>query len=361
MTEKKFRNWSSLIYLSASCFLFACATRTAGHRIANNSNSYFSNPVFEPILADPTVLKDPVSGVFYAYGTQDDWGDGKGSRLVPVLQSKDLTDWSVVGAAFERKPKWKKDGGLWAPEMVYDNGKYVMYYAYSTWGDANPGVGVATADKPEGPFTDHGKLFDSKSIDVPNSIDPFFWSENGVRYIFWGSFNDGPKQGTYGIRLKDNGLALSDRKDKFKIAAGDLEAVVIHKRKGYYYFIGSRGHCCDGVNSTYHMVVGRSKEIRGPYLDKNGKDLKERGNGTPLLKGNRSFVGVGHASRIIADIDGQDWILYHGIDVAQGKVSSGASRRMLLLDKIEWINDWPVINDGTPTIEPQLKPNFKKR
>ncbi|PRD54021.1 family 43 glycosylhydrolase [Sphingobacterium gobiense] len=349
--------------LISSCLCIACASSTSGQGQlpkASRSETRFVNPVFEPILADPTVLRDPVSGAFYAYGTQDDWGDGAGSRLVPVLKSSDLTEWKLVGSAFESKPSWKKRGGIWAPEAVYDNGKYFLYYAFSIWDDPNPGIGVATSDKPEGPFQDHGKLFDSKSIDVPNSIDPFMWAENGQKYLFWGSFNDGPKQGTYGVPLREDGIQITDEDDKFKIAAGDLEAVIIHKRNNYYYFIGSRGSCCEGVNSTYHMVVGRSNNLKGPYLDKEGRNLKERGNGTLLLQANERFVGVGHGSRIMTDDADEDWILYHGIDVEKGKVAGGASRRMLFLDKIDWADDWPVIKGDTPSVVAQHKPYFKQ-
>lgn len=349
--------------VASSCLFLACVASAGGQGQFSKEAAYdarFVNPVFEPILADPSVLRDPVSGSFYAYGTQDDWGDGAGSRLVPILKSDDLVRWEIVGEAFKSLPDWKQRGGIWAPDAVYDNGKYFLYYAYSVWGDANPGIGVTVSDKPEGPFKDHGKIFDSKSINVPNSIDPFVWLEGGEKYIFWGSFDDGPYQGTYGILLHEDGLQVADANEKFKIAAGDLEAVIIHKRNGYYYFIGSRGSCCEGVKSTYHMVVGRSTHLKGPYLDKDGRDLKERENGTLLLKRNEKFVGVGHGTRILTDDNNQDWILYHGIEVTQGKVSSGASRRTLLLDNVAWEDDWPVIKGETPSIDVQKTPYFKK-
>ncbi|WP_240894343.1 family 43 glycosylhydrolase [Parapedobacter sp. SGR-10] len=361
--NKNNRSLGSFVFpLVSSCLFLSCAGSMGGQGQFSKDvdrETYFVNPVFEPILADPTVLKDPVSGDFFAYGTQDDWGDGAGSRLVPVLRSRDLANWKLVGTAFESLPDWKKSGGIWAPEAVYMDGKYFLYYAYSVWDDPNPGIGVASSDRPDGPFEDHGKIFDSKSIGVPNSIDPFVWMEDGQKYLFWGSFDNGPHQGTYGVPLHKDGLQITDSHEKFKIAAGDLEAVVIHKRNGYYYFIGSRGHCCNGSRSTYHMVVGRADDMKGPYLDKEGRDLKERGNGTLLLEGNEKFVGVGHGSRIITDDADRDWILYHGIDVAQGKVSSGASRRMLFLDKVEWVDDWPIIKGDTPGVKSQNRPYFK--
>lgn len=341
------------------CLVNIACGRSVEEELSDTSSTRYKNPVFEPILADPTVLRDPKSGLFYAYGTQDDWGDGVGSRLIPILTSTDLTNWQNIGQAFESKPVWKKNGGLWAPEVVYVNGKYVMYYAYSTWGDPNPGIGVAVAAQPQGPFIDKGKLFLSKEVGVPNSIDPFYWEEKGKKYLFWGSFSDATTQGTFGIPLSNDGLSVPDLSQKFKIAAGDFEAVVIHKRKDYYYFIGSKGSCCEGVNSTYHVLVGRSKKLEGPYLDKEGRDIRKRGNGTLLLERSQNYVGPGHTSRIFTDDNKQDWILYHGINSSNGKVASGASRRVLLLDKIIWENDWPTIIDAKVGEKSQRKPFFK--
>lgn len=320
----------------------------------------YTNPVFEPILADPTVVRDPNTGYFYTYGTQDDWGDGNGSRIVPVLKSENLVDWTVEGQAFSKKPNWKSAGGIWAPEVVYVDGKFLMYYAYSVWGDPNPGIGVAVSNNPAGPFTDKGRLFDSKEIDVPNSIDPFYWEEEGQKYLFWGSYSNLPTQGTYGIALSEDGLDLPNISDKFKIAAGDFEAVILHKRDGYYYFIGSKGHCCNGVNSDYRLLVARSKNLKGPYLDKEDRDIRERGNGTLLLKGNDAFVGTGHGSRIITDDLQNDWILYHGIDLKKGKVSSGATRRVLMLDRIIWEDGWPTIEGNTASVAEKKRPYFAK-
>lgn len=319
----------------------------------------YVNPVFEPILADPSVIRDPQSGYFYAYGTQDNWGDGQGSRLMPVVRSQDLVSWDVVGQAFESRPAWKSEGGLWAPDVSLINGKYHLYYSYSTWGDPNPGVGVAVADEAKGPFVDQGKLFDSADADVPNSIDPHYFEDDGKAYLFWGSFSNAATQGTYGVELAPDGLSVPDLGAKFKIAAGDVEAVMIHKRGDYYYFFGSKGSCCEGADSRYHVVVARSLDLRGPYLDKDGKDIAERGNGTLLLKGNDTYAGPGHNARLITDDAGTDWLLYHGIDRQQGKVASGASRRALMLDRIEWKDGWPEIKGGVPSTTPQPAPVFQ--
>ena len=351
------RNRSAMFTFPVFAFLLAL---TSCSQLTNDNRTYV-NPVFEPILADPTVIRDPESGVFFAYGTQDDWGDGQGSRLIPVLQSTNLVDWKVAGQAFATKPAWKQDGGLWAPDIQQVNGKFQLYYAYSTWGDPNPGIGVAVAEKPTGPFVDHGKLFTSDEVGVPNSIDPFYFEEAGTKYLFWGSFSNAPTQGTYGIPLSDDGLSVPDLSRKFKVAAGDFEAVMIHKHAGYYYFFGSKGSCCAGANSRYHVLVARSEKLEGPYLDKNGDDISERGKGTLLLKGNDKIVGPGHNARLITDDAGTDWLLYHGIDPARGTAASGASRRMLMLDRVSWQDGWPEIAGGTPSLTEQAAPIFNRR
>ncbi|WP_257668383.1 family 43 glycosylhydrolase [Parapedobacter tibetensis] len=350
---------SALLVIIASCGKSAGDNVPEDKKPSNGHKTTYVNPVFEPILADPSVIRDSESGDFYAYGTQDNWGDGQGSRLMPILRSVDLANWKVVGQAFTEKPAWKEAGGLWAPDVNYVDGKYHLYYSYSTWGDPNPGIGVAVADKPSGPFIDQGKLFTSEEVDVPNSIDPHFFEDDGKRYLFWGSFSNAPTQGTYGVRLADNGLSVPDLDEKFKIAAGDFEAVMIHKRDDYYYFFGSKGSCCDGANSQYHVLVARSKNLTGPYLDKVGKDIAERDNGTLLLQGNDRIVGPGHNSRIITDSEGIDWLLYHGIDRTKGKVPSGASRRMLMLDKLIWTDGWSEIEGHSPSTTSKKGPVFQ--
>lgn len=319
----------------------------------------YSNPVFEPVLADPSVIRDPKTGLFYAFGTADDWGDGKGPRWVPMLQSKNLTQWRYVKNALRQKPQWKEKGGVWAPDVNRVNGKYYMYYAFSTWGDPNPGIGLAIADSLNGDFIDQGKIFLSAEVDVPNSIDPCFFEDRGKKYLFWGSFSDLPTQGTYAIELSEDGRSVADIHKKTKIAAGDWEAVMIHKEGDYYYFFGSKGSCCEGLNSKYHVLVGRSKHLLGPYLDKEGYPITERGRGTLLIQGNDRFVGTGHNARLISDDNGQDWFLYHGFNARKGKLSNGTDRRVLLMEPLFWKDGWPEIKGQGTSSAKQKAPVFK--
>ena len=318
----------------------------------------YRNPVYEPILADPTVIRAD-DGWFYAYGTSDDWGDGNGTHQVPIVRSKNLMKWDFVNDALITRPIWKDKGGIWAPDIAQVNGKYHLYYAFSMWADPNPGIGLAIADSPAGPFTDIGKLFLSEEVGVPNSIDPYYFEADGKKYLFWGSYSNASSQGTYGVELSADGKSVPDLSAKFKVAAGDFEAVTIQKKGDYYYFIGSKGGCCDGANSTYQLRVGRAKEFRGPYLDQDAKDLKQRGAGTLILHGNATYAGPGHNSRYFTDDADTDWLLYHAILKNNPKVPSGANRRVLMLDKLNWVNGWPTLTNSEPGEGTMAGPVFK--
>lgn len=349
------------LFLIGTIWLMISACGVLWSKEARQSSStgiYYTNPILDTVLADPSVIFDTKSGLFYAYGTEDNWGDGMGSRLIPIVRSKDLVNWTLVGNAFDKKPNWKSKGGLWAPDINQIGKEYYLYYSFSTWGDPDPGVGLAISSHPEGPFVDHGKLFTSNEVNVPNSIDPFYFEDQGKKFLFWGSFSDAETQGTYGVELSADGRSVPDFNKKFKVAAGDIEAVMIHKRNGFYYFFGSKGSCCEGVNSKYNVRIARSTSLSGPFLDKEGKDISQRGNGTLFMQGNDKFVGPGHNAQLITDDQGTDWFLYHSIDVKQGKVPSGASRRVLLMDQVIWEDGWPKIKGDAPSTTNNRGPVF---
>jgi len=350
---------NSLAWAVLLSSVFGCGASDRNNtRAADTTSKEYVNPVFEPVLADPTVVRDPKSKLFYAFGTADNWGDEKGTRWVPMLVSQDLTEWKYVKDALKGRPTWKKKGGVWAPDVNYVDGKYYMYYAFSTWGDPNPGIGLAIADSLHGDFVDQGKVFLSEEVNVPNSIDPCFFEDGSKKYLFWGSFSDLPTQGTYALELTSDGKSAVDLNQKTKIAAGDWEAVMIHKRGEYYYFFGSKGSCCEGINSQYHVLVGRAKQVLGPYLDQDGQVITERGKGTLLLQGNDHFVGTGHNAQIVTDDEGADWLLYHGFDIQDGNLANGTNRRVLLLDQLTWENDWPVIKNQGASAGKQKAPVF---
>lgn len=316
----------------------------------------YQNPVFSPDLADPTVVRGK-DGWFYAYGTENTWYEGV-HRVTPIVKSPDLVNWEYVDDAFETKPSWK-EGFIWAPDVTFYNEKYVMFYSLSLWGDPNPGIGKATSSSPLGPFVDQGKFLDSESTGVGNSIDPFFYYEGEGRnlkfYLFWGSF-----RGIYGIELtKDlNGFIG----EKFQIANSMFEATYIYKKDGYYYFFGSSNSCCEGPDSKYKVMMARSTSITGPYLDKNGTDITVQGvPATLFLKGDGiKFVGPGHNAEIVVDDNGDEWFIYHAVELENPYLPGGATRRPLMLDKIKWDDEgWPYLEGTVPSTTAQSGPYFK--
>lgn len=319
------------ILLMALCGCLACATEESQ---AQSGDKTYKNPVVAYSLPDPTIIR-AADGNFYLYATEN-------IRNLPIHRSKDLVHWELVGTAFTDKtrPNFEPKGGIWAPDINEINGKYVLYYAMSVWGgEWTCGIGVATADKPEGPFTDCGMMFRSNTIGVQNSIDAFYIEEGGRKYLFWGSF-----RGLYAIELSDDGLSVKKGAQKMQVAGTAYEGVYIHKRGKYFYMFASVGTCCEGLKSTYTTVVGRSENLFGPYTDKQGQPMLENHHEI-LIHKNDAFVGTGHNSEIVTDKAGNDWMFYHAVNV---KDPSG---RMLLLDKIEWIEDWPSVATSSPSLE----------
>ncbi|MCE2617603.1 MAG: family 43 glycosylhydrolase [Phocaeicola sp.] len=303
----------------------------------------YRNPVLPISLPDPTVIKAD-DGYFYLYATED-------IRNTPIYKSKDLVNWTFVSTAFtdETRPRWNDKGGIWAPDINYINGKYVLYYAKSEWGgEWTCGIGVATADKPDGPFTDHGAIINSQEIDVRNSIDGFYIEENGHKYMFWGSF-----AGIYGIELSDDGLSIKSGTEKVQIAGNQMEGTYIHKHGDYYYLFGSNGTCCDGAQSTYQVIYGRSKNLFGPYVAKNGQSMLSGGYDV-LLHGTHYFAGPGHNAEFVTDDKGQDWIIYH----CYLKADPGKGR-LVMLDQVLWQDDWPLVAGHIPSYEHEI-PYFNK-
>ena len=333
-----------LFSLLSSCLLFVSCLNNENKEqpSAEEEQNMYQNPVVGLSLPDPTVIK-AADGFFYLYATED-------IAYTPIFRSKDLVSWTQVGAAFtkETRPSWELKGGVWAPDICYINGKYVLYYSMSVWGGIQTcGIGVAVSDNPEGPFVDKGSLFRSNEIGVTNSIDQFYIEDNGKKYLTWGSFH-----GIYCIELQDDGLAIKQGAEKVHIGGTAIEASYIHKRGKYYYLFGSVGSCCEGANSKYHVVVGRSENLFGPYLDKNGESMLDN-HYEVMIQGNTAFAGPGHNAEFVADDEGNDWVLYHSY--LRDKSEKG---RVLLLDQVRWVNDWPVVEAGVPSSKAKA-PVFK--
>jgi beta-xylosidase len=119
-----------------------------------------------------------------------------------------------------------------------------------------------------------------------------------------------------------------------------IEAPYVYERDGSFYLFVNWDSCCNGVNSTYNIRVGRSESITGPFVDRDGVSL-QNGGGTLVLATEGNFIGPGHAA-IFTD-EGIDWFGYHYYDGNAGGASRYNHRT------IYWDSEgWPVIGGIAP-------------
>ena len=307
----------------------------------------YTNPVSDLRLPDPSVIRDS-DGSFYLFAS-DEGGPG-----LPIAKSTDLITWSKVGEVFTAaaRPRLdgRTDGGLWAPHIAKIGSKFVLYYAYySTLNEWQWGIGVATADRPTGPWTDKGKLFLGGEIGVQCSIDPCFYADNGKNYLMWGSY-----YGIWAIELTADGLDVKDGAEKVRLAGTDgygLEAAMIHKRDGKYYLFVSEGGT--GYTENYKLGAARADNLLGPYLNKAGQNVVGHGVDFFLQAGN-GFVSPGHCSQILTDDHGEDWVLYHAF--VRNEQDKG---RRPMLSNLVWSGGWPSIQGGVPAATSEKVPYWK--
>lgn len=309
----------------------------------SRQQAQYYNPVIRISAPDPTAMRAS-DGFYYLYATED-------IPNIPIFRSKDMVEWEEIGTAFtdETRPDFlpgnrdvKEHARLWAPEIRYVKGKYVLFYSLAQWGNHWVStVGYAVSDSPEGPFVPKGKVFDSQEVNVENSIDQFFYEENGRYYMLWGSFH-----GIYLMELEvTDDVTITPKPDtKQQIAGTAYEGINLWKRGGYYYLIASIGSCCEGVNSTYTTVVGRSKHLSGPYVDRNGGEMLDNRHEILIRKSNR-FVGTGHNSILLEDDEKNTWMLYHAYELEHPD-----AQRQVLLDRVLWDeNGWPYVDKSEPS------------
>ncbi|MBT1703598.1 family 43 glycosylhydrolase [Chryseosolibacter indicus] len=246
---------------------------------------------------DPSVVK--IGDKYYASATTSNW-----APAFPIYESKDLKTWHPKGHVFAQLPKWS-DYYFWAPEISYDNGKVWVYYAAHK-GNGNLCVGVASADKPEGPYTDHGTLI----CEEAGSIDAFqMRDENGKLYLIWKEDANSVNKPTpiWAMEMSEDRSKLIGEKVKLfynDVAweANVVEGVSMIRHGGYYYaFYAGAGCCARGCN--YGMGVARAKNLLGPW---------EKYNKNPLLKTGARWKCPGHGTPI--EHEGKYYFLYHAYE-----------------------------------------------
>lgn len=346
--------------LTLSLLLFAAVTLFAADKAntlsvgGTTADGTYANPVIPHNCPDPTVIDDRArTGWFYAYCTQSSLAEctdnpqARGRVVLPVYRSKDMIHWEFVGDGFDgHQPDWRRGSRLWAPDINYVDGHYVLYYALGVWGDLVASAsGCAVSDSPVGPFRDCGLLVDFNTIGVKNSIDPNLFIYKGKKYLIWGSLGEG--SGVWGIRLSHNGLALKKNAKPVLLGADNMEGAYMVRRGRYCYLFTSRGSCCEGARSTYHVLVARSRKPLGPFVGRDGISLLDKNCQSIILSGtnDQRFVGTGHNSQLITDDAGQDWLFYHTY-----WKDNEYKGRCMNVDPIVWSEDgWPAIPGGKPS------------
>ena len=279
---------------------------------------------------------------------------------ITIYSSKDRVNWKFADRAFATEPTWAKNvapgfnGHLWAPDIVQRDQQFYLYYSVSAFGKNTSAIGVTvnkTLDptSPNYRWEDKGIVIQSvPNRDMWNAIDPaVIVDEQGQAWMSFGSFWSGLKI----FKLNDDWTRPAEPQEWHSIARrdqapvnisthagpGEIEAPFIFKKDGYYYLFASWGLCCKGANSTYHLVVGRSKRVAGPYLDRTGKDMNE-GGGSLLVKGNNRWVGLGHNSAY--HWDGKDYLVLHAYETADNYLQK------LKILEIHWDKEaWPLVNE----------------
>jgi len=299
----------------------------------------------EVIVHDPVMVKNEQG--YYLFST----GPG-----IVFYHSTDMKNWQNQGSVFSEMPKWTNrikgfDGHMWAPDIYQANGQYYLYYSVSSFGKNTSGIGVVTnktLDKssPQYKWTDHGVVVQSiPNRDLFNAIDPaIIQDENGDTWMSFGSFWAGIKM----VKLDDSLLKVAEPQEWRSTAKrersllisdtvaypGAIEAPFIAKHGQYYYQFVSWDFCCRGEESTYKVVVGRSKSATGPFLDKDGKDMAQ-GGGSILVQGDENWYGVGHNS--FYTFDGISYLAVHAYD------ANDKSLPKLKILPVRWDAEWPVV------------------
>ena len=285
-----------------------------------------------PRIHDPSTVVEDRGGVWCL-------STGQGIHL---LKREDDGRWRKAAPLFQEFPAWHKaevpdnKGHLWAPDIIRVKDRWFVYYSVSSFGSQHSAIGLISGktldpgSKDYG-WQDQGVVIRSRRGDPFNAIDPAIIADEGRLWMSFGSF----WEGIFLVGLDaETGLAKKGSKPVKLAMYPEIEAPFIHKHSGYYYLFVNWGKCCRGVESTYEIRVGRSKEITGPYRDREGVDMKD-GGGSAFLATEGRFIGPGHASIFVEK--GKEMLVHHFYD----KERRGRSDLRML--PLEWRDGWPVV------------------
>ncbi|MBJ3786280.1 arabinan endo-1,5-alpha-L-arabinosidase [Devosia sediminis] len=292
-------------------------------------------------IHDPSIAVLDDGFVSFATGVERA-GDGGQIR---TKTSPDGLDWQESGPLPGGMPEWVSEElgltppNLWAPSVFEKDGVHYLYYSASSFGRNDSAIGLMTNDAldatdPTAGWEDQGMVIRSHAGDDYNAIDPARIDTGGKAWLAFGSFWDGIRMveldPATGMALPDTELiALASR------GGGAIEAPSILQHDGKFYLFVSFDRCCNGIASSYRIMVGRADAVEGPYLDRDGKPLLEGGS-TELLKADGRMRGPGGQEVFMRD--GQPWLAWHWYDRDQNGMPK------LALSAIEFDDEgWPVI------------------
>jgi beta-xylosidase len=299
--------------------------------VADNGDGTYKNPILHADYSDPDAIR--VGNDFYMVSSSFEDVPG-----LPILHSNDLVNWTIIGHALKRQPPFqhfsipRHGEGVWAPSIRYHKGEFYIYYP-----DPDFGIYLTKAKKAGGLWSEPVLVEAGKGL-----IDPCpLWDDDGNVYLVhaYAGSRAGIKSiivvkklNADGTKVLDEGKLVYDGHEEDPT----IEGPKFYKRNGYYYIFAPAG----GVSTGWQTVL-RSKKIYGPY---ERKVVMDRG---------ASVVNGPHQGAWVTTQTGEDWFLHF-----QDKEEYG---RIVHLQPMKWVNDWPVIGadkDGDGKGEPVLK--YKK-
>lgn len=278
-------------------------------------NGMYKNPVLNADYSDPDAIR--VGEKFYLVASSFDSVPG-----LPILESYDLVNWRIIGHALTRQPPFERYGktqhgnGVWAPTLRFHNGEFYLFYS-----DPDFGIYMVKAENAAGPWSQPILIKAAKGW-----IDPCpFWDEDGMAYLVSGlaASRSGAKSVLIMSRMKPDGTGLLDGGAIVYDGHSEdttIEGPKLYKRHAYYYIFAPAG----GVPTGWQVVL-RSRNIFGPYERR-----------VVLAQGATTINGP-HQGAWVDTGTGEDWFLHFQ--------DRGWLGRVVHLEPMEWVNDWPEIGD----------------
>jgi arabinan endo-1,5-alpha-L-arabinosidase len=286
-----------------------------------------------PFIHDPSTIVE-ADGKYFTFGT------GGGGLI-----SENGWTWYSGGV---------RPGGGAAPDAMKIGNRYLVAYGATGGGSNHKGAILTmwnnTLDpkSPDFKYSEPVVVATSDGYEENDAIDPGLMLDptTGRLWLTYGTY--------FGfIRLVEldpkTGQSITRKKHNKPIdVAATCEASDLVYHDGWYYLLATHGSCCDGANSTYNVVVGRSKKVTGPYLDNVGRDMME-GGGKMVVATRGGLIGPGHFGHMILEKGVEKMSLHYEADLEQG------GRSVLGILPLIWKDGWPVagekFKEGTYEIE----------